>query len=109
MPQTVKSNKKACKLKALRRACVFRSGVPVDWMWHYFDVHVYVVNWGTCFLYLRVPISAFDANTLQVFKTKAVLLVKQAKTHWLLEWGLDESDNYDRFAEEDGGGWMGRQ
>ena len=83
-------------------------GDPVDWMRHYFDAHVYVANWCTCCLYLRVPKSAFDAETLRAFKTKTVFSVDRTKTHWLLGWGLDESDNYDRFAEEDGRGWMGR-
>jgi hypothetical protein len=59
-------------------------GDPVDWMRRYFDAYVYVANWSTCFLYLRVPKSAFDVKTLQVFKTKTVLLVKQTKTHWLV-------------------------
>lgn len=34
--------------------------------------------------------------------------LNRMNTHWLLEWALSESDNYDRFAEEDGRGWMGR-
>ena len=83
-------------------------GDPADWMRRYFDAHVYVANWCTCLLYLRVPKSAFDAETLRAFKTKTVFSVEQTKTHWLLGWGLDESDNYDRFAEEDERGWMGR-
>ena len=83
-------------------------GDPVDWMRRYFDAHVYVANWCTCFLYLRVPRGAFDAETLRVFETESVFLVDRTKTHWLLEWALNESDNYDRFAEEDGRGWMGR-
>ena len=81
---------------------------PVEWMWCYFDAHVYVANWCTCLLYLRLPKAALEAKTLDAFKTKAVFSVKQTKTHWLLEWALDESANYDRFAEEDGQGWMGR-
>ena len=83
-------------------------GDPVDWMRRYFDAHVYVANWCTCFLYLRVPRGAFDAETLRVFETESVFSVDRTKTHWLLEWALNESDNYDRFAEEDGRGWMGR-
>ena len=83
-------------------------GDPVDWMRRYFDAHVYVANWCTCLLYLRVPKSTFDAGTFRVFKTKTVFSVEQTKTHWLLGWELNESDNYDRFAEEDGRGWMGR-
>lgn len=83
-------------------------GDPVDWMRRYFDAHVYVANWCTCCLYLRVPRSAFDAETLRTFETESVFSVDGTNTHWLLEWALSESDNYDRFAEEDGRGWMGR-
>ncbi|MHB8390653.1 MAG: hypothetical protein ACYDBH_13905 [Acidobacteriaceae bacterium] len=83
-------------------------GDPADWMRRYFDAHACVANWCTCLLYLCVSKSAFDAETFRAFKTQTVFSVEQTKTHWLLEWGLDESDNYDRFAEEDGRGWMGR-
>ncbi len=83
-------------------------GDPVDWMRRYFDAHVYVANWCTCCLYLRVPREAFDAETLHAFETESVFSVDRTNTHWLLEWALSESDNYDRFAEEDGRGWMGR-
>lgn len=83
-------------------------GDPVDWMRRYFDAHVYVANWCTCCLYLRVPKDAFDAETLRVFETESVFSVDGTRTHWLLEWTLGENDNYDRFAEEDGRGWMGR-
>ena len=83
-------------------------GDPVDWMRRYFDAHVYVANWCTCCLYLRVPKDAFDAETLQVFETESVLSVEGTKKHWLLEWELSESGNYDRFAEDDGRGWMSR-
>ncbi len=83
-------------------------GDPADWMRRYFDAHVYVANWCTCCLYLRVPKDAFDAETLQVFETESVFSVDGTRTHWLLEWTLSENENYDRFAEEDGRGWMGR-
>ena len=83
-------------------------GDPVDWMWRYFDAHVYVANWCTCLFYLRLPKNVFDAKALQPFKTKTAFSVQQTKTHWLLEWGLGESEDYDRFGEEDGQGWMGR-
>ena len=83
-------------------------GDPVDWMRRYFDAHVYVANWCTCCLYLRVPRGVFDAETLRTFETESVFSVDVTKTHWLLEWELSESDDYDRFAEEDGRGWMGR-
>jgi hypothetical protein len=77
-------------------------------MRRYFDAHGYVANWCSCLPCLRVPKSAFNAGIFRAFKTIAAFSVKQTKTHWLLEWGLDESDNYDRFADEDGRGWMAR-
>lgn len=83
-------------------------GDPVDWTRRYFDAHVYVANWCTCILCLRLPKSAFDAGTLRDFTTETTISFKQTKTHWLLEWVLDESENYERFAEEDGRGWIGR-
>ncbi|AMO68649.1 hypothetical protein DOK_09606 [gamma proteobacterium BDW918] len=81
---------------------------PVDWMRRYFDAHVYVANWCTCILYLRLPKSVFDVGTFRDFKTETTFTATQTKTHWLLEWGLDESDDYERFALENGHGWMGR-
>lgn len=55
-----------------------------------------------------MPKNVFDAEPLRAFKTKAVFSVEQTRTHWLLGWELHEGDNYERFAEEDGQGWMGR-
>ncbi len=83
-------------------------GDPIEWMRRYFDAHVYVANWCTCVLCLRLPKAAFNAGIFRGFKTETTFSVKQTKTHWLLEWVLVESDNYQRFAEEDGRGWMGR-
>ncbi len=83
-------------------------GDPVDWLRRYFDAHVYVTNWCTCCLYLRVPRGAFDAEILRSCETESVFSVDRTNTHLLLEWTLSENDNYDRFGEEDGRGWMGR-
>jgi len=81
---------------------------PLDWMLRYFDAHVYVASWCTCVLCLRLPKNAFSAGVFRDFKTETTFSVKQTRTHWLLEWVLEESENYERFAEEDGRGWMGR-
>jgi hypothetical protein len=83
-------------------------GDPDDWMRRYFDAHIYVANWCSCWLFLRVQKDAFDAGTLQFFKTGFAFTVDRTNTHWILEWALNESENYDRFGEEDGRGWMGR-
>ena len=83
-------------------------GDPVDWMRRYFDAHVYVANWCTCCLLLRVPKEAFDARTLRAFRTESVFSFGRTDTHWLLEWTLSESEDYARFGEDDGRDWMGR-
>ena len=33
-------------------------GDPADWMRRYFDAHVYVANWCSCRLLLRVPLAS---------------------------------------------------
>jgi hypothetical protein len=83
-------------------------GDPLDWMWRYFDAHVYVANWCTCWLFLKLPKDVLDARTLHEFTTQDAFTVARAKEHVVLQWGLAESDDYDRFAMEDGSGWMAR-
>jgi len=83
-------------------------GDPVDWMRRYFDAHIYVANWCTCLLFLRVPRDAFDSGMLRAYLTDSAFTVEKTNTHWILEWALQESENYDRFGMEDGEGWMGR-
>ena len=83
-------------------------GDPVKWMQRYFDAHVYVANWCTCLLFLRVPRDAFDSGTLRAYLTESAFTVEKTNTHWILEWALQESENYDRFGMEDGESWMGR-
>jgi hypothetical protein len=81
---------------------------PRDWMERYFDAHVYVANWCSCWLYLRLPRDVLDPKTVRAFKTESAFIFGRTDRQWLLEWGLSESENYDRFAEDDGRGWMSR-
>jgi hypothetical protein len=83
-------------------------GDPLDWMRRYFDAHVYVANWYSCCLLLRVPKNIFDMKTLTAFKTDGAFSFDQSESHWILQWELSESEDDERFAMEDGRGWMGR-
>jgi hypothetical protein len=83
-------------------------GDPVAWMRRYFDAHVYVANWCSCWLFLRVPKDVFEAGTLRSFETESALTVDGSETHWILEWAVNEGENCSRFNQEDGRGWMGR-
>jgi hypothetical protein len=83
-------------------------GDPLDWMRRYFDAHVYVANWRSCWLFLRLPKDVFDIETLSAFKTENAFNVNRSESHWILQWELSESEDDERFAMEDGRGWMGR-
>ncbi len=83
-------------------------GDPTDWMRRYFDAHIYVANWYSCWLLLRVPKDAFDVKTLNAFATQPSFTVERTDRHWILSWELSEGQDDDRFGAEDGRGWMGR-
>lgn len=47
-------------------------------------------------------------GALKPFATRYALTFKNTKTHSIINWSLDESENYDRFAIDDGSHWMCR-
>lgn len=81
---------------------------PADWMRRYFDAFVYTANWCSCRLALRMPLSTFRTAELKPFATGQALTLEASDEHWILDWSLDESEDYDRFGMEDGSGWMRR-
>jgi hypothetical protein len=81
---------------------------PADWMRRYFDAFVYTANWCSCRLALRVPLTTFRKADLKSFATRCALTIETDDEHWIFDWALDESENYDRFSEDDGGSWMRR-
>lgn len=82
--------------------------VPADWMRRYFDAFVYTANWCSCQLMLRLPRSAFRKAEFQAFAARPSLAIDATDEHWIVAWSLDESEDYDRFAMDDGDGWMHR-
>lgn len=81
---------------------------PSDWMRRYFDAFVYTANWCSCRLVLRVPLKTFKKSELKPFTTQHTLRIEASDEHWVIDWSLDESEDYDRFSVEDGHGWMRR-
>ena len=81
---------------------------PADWMRRYFDAFVYTANWCSCRLALRVPLATFRQAELKPYATKYALNIEAGGEHWIFDWALDESEDYDRFAMDDGSGWMRR-
>lgn len=83
-------------------------GNPDKLMQGYFDAHVYVANWMTAIFMVRLPIEALTQETAKSVAVPYLLDIKATKTHWIITWSLEESQNYDRFGMEDGRGWMAR-
>ena len=83
-------------------------GDPDSLMQRYFDAHVYVANWMKAIFMVRLPIEALPEETAKAMAVPYILDFKATKTHWVITWRLEESENYDRFGLEDGRGWMAR-
>ncbi|MDR3451863.1 MAG: hypothetical protein P4L96_03530 [Rhodoferax sp.] len=81
---------------------------PADWMRRYFDAFVYTANWCSCQLALRLPLATFPKAELKPFAVRHTLTIEADDEYWVINWSLDESENYDRFSTEDGSGWMRR-
>ena len=83
-------------------------GNPDKLIQRYFDAHVYVANWMTALVMVRLPMEALTRETAKAATVPYLLDIKPTKTHWIITWSLEESENYDRFGMEDGRGWMAR-
>jgi hypothetical protein len=83
-------------------------GDPGKLMQRYFDAHVYVANWMTAIFMVRLSIEALTQETAKAVAASYLLDIKPTKTHWIITWTLEASENYDRFGMEDGRGWMAR-
>lgn len=81
---------------------------PADWMRCYFDAFIYTANWCSCRLALRVPLATFRKSELKPFTSRHALTIEAAEAHWIINWSLDESEDYERFGMEDGSNWMRR-
>ena len=63
---------------------------------------------SVCCFMVRVPCETFDSAILNVLATESSIYIARSESHWIILWNLNESENYDRFSEDDGRGWMGR-
>lgn len=81
---------------------------PDDWMRRYFDAFVHTTNWCSCWLALRVPKATFRKAEIEPYESEYALAIDGSRNHWIFHWTLDESEDCDRFEEDDGSGWMAR-
>jgi hypothetical protein len=84
-------------------------GDSMEFMRRFFDAHVYLASWGEALFMVRLPLEAFDEQTITAFCTSSHLTSEKLPNHWLLTWSLvGDTEDYDScdFFEETG--WMAR-
>ncbi len=74
-------------------------GNPVEWMKRYFDAHLYLSNFGSRALHLRLPLALVDREAIRPYEVKYVLEARTTRTHLVLSFHSDEEPgrDYDEF------------
>lgn len=80
-------------------------GSPEKLMEQYFDAHVYVANWGTQILMLKLPKALLSKETLAPYCVEEGLHGWTKGEHLIIEWRRDGEPS-DEWV--DGEGWMAR-
>src|SRR5947207_885530 len=80
-------------------------GNPRQLVEKYYDAHVYVSNFGTVVLMLRLPKTALPEEELAPYAAEDTLGWWTTGEHTVVEWRLDE-EPFDDWVE--GEGWMDR-
>jgi hypothetical protein len=79
-------------------------GSPARWMERYFDAFLYLANWGSRQLMLRVPAGTLDADTLQRYHGGDRASAHVHGDAVILSFSSDDED-HDSW-EEGGSGWL---
>lgn len=79
-------------------------GDPAVLMERYFDLHVYVANWGTHQFMLRLPRRLLDPQTAALYCVEEGAEVHAKGDLVILKFRCDDEDGYS--GEEDGEDWM---
>jgi hypothetical protein len=72
----------------------------------YFDVFVYVANWGTRRLLVKLPRSAVDPKALERYVAEPALTAELGKEHVLLEILHDDEEGAGWVEDREAQGWM---
>jgi hypothetical protein len=80
-------------------------GSPAKMMEKYFDAHVYVANWGTRIVMLRLPKDSVDEEALRPYVVDDVMDYWTTDEHLIVRWERNEEPDDDWI---EGKGWMVR-
>jgi hypothetical protein len=74
------------------------------WMENYFDAFLYVANWGTHVLKLRLPTRLLDAKAVAPYTNDENLWMNETKTHTILSFSSRDEEGGGYWVE--GEGWL---
>jgi hypothetical protein len=80
-------------------------GSPEKLMEKYFDAHVYVANWGTHILMLRLPKNTLGKDTVAPYCFEDTFTCRTTSEYSIVEWCRND-EPFDEWVE--GEGWMGQ-
>lgn len=77
-------------------------GDPDRWIEKYFDAFLYLANWGTRTLMLRVPLKSLDFDCARTYCDSDSLSCRNAGSHLILSFRSEEED----YEWAEGEGWL---
>jgi hypothetical protein len=75
---------------------------PAKWMERYFDAHLYLANWGTRRIMLRLPKAALAPETAEAFCVGESAGCWTTRTHVILDLRSEDEDGDEEWWDEDG-------
>ncbi len=77
---------------------------PLDLLEQYFDAFLYLANWGTRRLALRLPREHFDPASVKLFGLGDLISVRTSRSHVILD--IEQSEEPGHWEWDDGSGWL---
>lgn len=81
-------------------------GEPLALMQQYFDAFIYVANWGTNWLMLRLPRRALDPETVYPYCVEEGLTLHVARDHVILEFVSQDEEGAGWIEDEEAESWL---
>ncbi|MEU4564320.1 hypothetical protein AB0F72_38560 [Actinoplanes sp. NPDC023936] len=75
---------------------------PAKWMERYFDAHLYLANWGTRRIMLRLPRAVLDPETVEDFCVGDSAASWATRTHVILDLRSEDEDGDEEWWDEEG-------
>ena len=75
---------------------------PAKWMERYFDAHLYLANWGTRRIMLRLPKAALAPATAEAFCVGESAGCWSTRTHVILDLRSEDEDGDEEWWDEEG-------